>query len=297
MVRKDLLYRAGSKALTFFIYFHQTAEEDAMPHLSRIPSVICVATVLFLALSVQAQAPGAPLLSSPTNGATNQQAAITLKWAASAGAKTYGLQVSTISTFATVALNQPSISVTSGSAANLSDATVYYWRVNASDSLGSSVWSSTWSFTTSFPNAPVLAAPANGAKNQLTSLIMTWNSSAGAASYSVEVSMASTFSSVLYNETGIATTSAPISILSYSTIYYWRANATDSSDTSAWSGIWSFTTGQMTGTPALVSPTNGAINQALSLTLSWNSVNTAASYAVKLSTVSSFLSVINYQME
>jgi uncharacterized protein (TIGR02145 family) len=89
----------------------------------------------------------APTLSSPLNGATNQSTSPTLSWNASNGATSYTLQVSTDSLFSSYVYNQSGLMSTSQQVAGLSNSTLYYWRVNAANSYGTSLWSKTWSFT------------------------------------------------------------------------------------------------------------------------------------------------------
>jgi regulation of enolase protein 1 (concanavalin A-like superfamily) len=92
--------------------------------------------------------PSAPTLSSPANGATGVAANPTLSWNASSGATSYGLQVSTSSTFSTTTVNRTGITATSSAVSGLGNNTTYYWRVNATNAGGTSAWSSTRSFTT-----------------------------------------------------------------------------------------------------------------------------------------------------
>ena len=93
-------------------------------------------------------APAAPTLSSPANAATNQTLSPTLSWTASAGAASYGLQVSTDQNFGSTIFDQSGITGTSQSLSGLTNGTVYYWRVNATNSGGTSAYSSVFSFTT-----------------------------------------------------------------------------------------------------------------------------------------------------
>ena len=60
----------------------------------------------------------------------------------------------------------------------------------------------------------------------------------------------------------------------------------------AWSTLDSFTTIAIPAAPATSSPSAGAIDQPTSLTLSWGSTAGAASYAVQLSTVSTFATTV-----
>ncbi|MFD2245114.1 LamG-like jellyroll fold domain-containing protein [Pontibacter ruber] len=92
------------------------------------------------------------------------------------------------------------------------------------------------------PSAPVLASPSNGATDVTTSIALSWNASAGADSYQVQVSTSSSFSSTVFDYSGITTTSTAVSDLANSTTYYWRARATNSAGSSSWSTVWSITT-------------------------------------------------------
>lgn len=190
--------------------------------------------------------PDAPALSSPSNGATSVAIPAALSWSASSGATSYAVQVATSSAFTTIVYSASGLTTTSASATGLSASTTYYWRVNATNSAGTSAWSSVRYFTTaassgSAPAAPVLASPANGATNQAKTLTLTWNASTGATSYYVELSRYSTFSTLV----GSATTtglSVTASNLSGNTWYYWRVRASNDYGTSAWSSVWNFRT-------------------------------------------------------
>jgi len=91
--------------------------------------------------------PPVPVLSSPANAATNVAIPAALSWAASSGATSYTVQVSANSGFTTFVYNQ-SVTTTSTSVSGLANSTVYYWRVSASNTGGSSAFSAARSFTT-----------------------------------------------------------------------------------------------------------------------------------------------------
>ena len=243
-------------------------------------------------------APVAPTLALPTNGAANQALSLTLSWGAVTNAASYEVQIAASSTFASTISDQTGLTTASASVSGLSNSTMYYWHANATDAGGTSAWSGIWHFATiiATPAAPTLTTPTNGASGQATLLAMSWGAVTGAASYSVLVSTVSTFASTISSQTGLTAVSASISGLRNSTAYYWEVNATNVGGTSAWSGIWSFTTVVAApGAPVLSSPTNGAIGLSNALTLSWGTVSTAASYGVQVSTGSTFVSTVSSQ--
>jgi hypothetical protein len=145
----------------------------------------------------------------------------------------------------------------------------------------------------SSPNQPALSLPVNGLGNLPTALTLTWNTALEAASYAVQVSTSGAFSTTVVSQTGITGTSRAVSGLVNNTTYYWWVNATNSVGASAWSSVWNFTTA--IAAPALASPSNGSTGQSTSLTLSWNTVTGAATYAVQVSTSSGFGSTVSSQ--
>ena len=92
------------------------------------------------------------------------------------------------------------------------------------------------------PTEPTLVSPSNGATEVAPSISLTWNASAGADSYGLQVSLNSDFSSTIYNKSNIGTNSDSLSNLAENTKYYWRVNASNSSGTSGYSSPFNFTT-------------------------------------------------------
>ena len=144
-------------------------------------------------------------------------------------------------------------------------------------------------------SAPTLSSPSNGATSQATSPAFLWEAVTGATAYDVRVSTVATFASTVSSQTGLTARSASAAGLANSTTYYWEVNATNADTTSAWSGVWSFTTSSSAntaapGVPVLVSPANGATGQSIAPALSWSSGSggLVASYGVEVSTSASF---------
>jgi len=101
-------------------------------------------------LTTPAAPPPAPALKSPASGAMASTLAPRLEWNVSTGAINYSLQVATTSAFTTLVVNQTGITdlyydIELGT---LEWDTTYYWRVDASNSYGTSDWSDDWYFAT-----------------------------------------------------------------------------------------------------------------------------------------------------
>ena len=140
------------------------------------------------------------------------------------------------------------------------------------------------------PAAPTLGSPANGATGVPTNTTLTWTASATATAYRVQVASDAGFTTIVSDQANLAGTSAAVSGLAGTTVYYWRVNASNAGGTSAWSASASFTTaaGSPPTAPTLSSPSNGATNISRTPTLSWSASSGATTYHVQLSTSSAF---------
>jgi len=147
--------------------------------------------------------------------------------------------------------------------------------------------------TVAVPSAPVLLSPATGVLNQPVSLTLAWNASANADSYKLQVSSSATFSTLIVNDSTISTTSKQVSGLLNNTKYYWRVSAKNAAGNSAFSNVFDFTTiVAAVVAPKLLTPANNAVNQPVSLTLSWEAVTNAASYRLQVATNSTFTDLV-----
>jgi hypothetical protein len=244
------------------------------------------------AFTTVVSASAVPVLTAPTSNATNVAVAPTLTWNVVTGAATYRVQISTVNTFATIYVQDSTLTAGSKAISGLSNSTKYFWRVNATNAGGTSAWT-TDSFTTIIgtPAVPVLTAPADNATNVAVAPTLTWNAVTGAATYRVQVSTVNTFATIYVQDSTLTNGSKAFSGLSNSTKYFWRVNATNAGGTSAWATD-SFTT--IIGGPAvpvLTVPTDNAVNVSVTPALTWNTVTGAATYRVQVSTASDFSSV------
>ena len=182
-------------------------------------------------------------ISAPTSLATGSitTTSVTLSWAASSGATSYNIQVSVNSNLSSLLVNQTGFSGTSDPITGLTAGTSYYWQVSATNAVGTSGWAATTFLTA--PSTSTLVSPSNSATNVSLSPTMTWNTSAGAVSYRLQVSTLSNFSYLAYQKDSISGTTwtASISLSNY-TQYYWRVGAKNAGGYSGYSDTFSFTT-------------------------------------------------------
>ena len=239
--------------------------------------------------------PSAPTLLSPIDASSSIAVIPHLSWNSSTGATSYTLQVSANSSFATFVYNQSGISSLTQQVSGLNPLSIYYWRVSAANSAGTSDWSSVRSFTTTGPSpvAPFLSSPANGSTINSAPLSLIWIASSGATSYILQVSPDSLFNSFAFTDSGLTSSNKQVTGLTASK-YYWRVSASNNNGPSGWSTVWSVTTAAPTA-PNLSLPVIGATAQSLSPILSWSASGGATSFTLQVSLNSSFTSFVYNQ--
>ncbi len=236
--------------------------------------------------------PAAPVLLAPANGALNQATALFLRWGSSATATSYHLQLSTDSLFASLVLNDSGLVDTSLQASSLANNTKFYWHVSAKNSGGTSPYSSARVFTTILPT-PVLVSPLDGASNRQPTLTLAWMTTPGAGSYHLQVSTDSLFASTAFDDSAVADTFRSVGPLGAGETFYWRVEAKNGLLSSAWSAKRRFST--VSGppvAPVLLSPPDGAANEAVPVTLAWGTSPGALSYAFEIASDSAFASLV-----
>ena len=130
--------------------------------------------------------PPAPVLQTPSNGAVDVYPRLECAWASVGQFPKYAVQVSSAANFSSLVTDTTGIIPLWFNRSNpLPYNSTFYWRVNASNLLGTSSWSSTWSFTTSAPaptGKPSLLSPPNhSVQNALP--VLSWGIALGATHY------------------------------------------------------------------------------------------------------------------
>lgn len=236
--------------------------------------------------------PPIPTLSTPKDTTSNIAVPVVLTWNESKGATSYTLQVSASSSFSSFVFNKSDITTTTQQIPDTNYLKIYYWRVNAGNSLGTSNWSKVWSFTTTGEAAfvPALYQPYDGAVGQKIAPNLIWNPVGNNSRYTLQISSNSSFTNLVFDSDSLIENSINITSLSGSTKYYWHVKADNNFGSKGWSDTWSFTTGIAPVPPVLLSPIDGATNQLLSLSLSWNASSGATNYNLQIATDSTFSS-------
>ncbi|GEM_PF-2200272 len=236
-----------------------------------------------------------PVPTSPTNDSDCIALNPTLQWNAVAGASSYRVQVSTDSLFGSTAFDSSSVTDTTIGVTGLSPQTVYYWRVNATNSAGTGEWSVVVHFTTGagVMLPPTHSSPANGITGIPSSTTVYWQKACGAQSYILQIAYDSLFTSLFFTGGGITRLSQDLIELPAATWHYWRLRSVNGTDTSAWSTYWKFRTwGGEPTPPTLVSPANDTTCYSLTPVLRWNAASGATSYRVQVATDLSFGAVV-----
>jgi hypothetical protein len=187
---------------------------------------------------------GPPTLLAPTDNIKKVPVNPTLSWKKLPRALKYSLAVSLAPTFSSLVVTDTAVVDTTKIIGPLESGTTYYWRVSARNAGGTSDWSQVWSFTTvvAAPQAPVLAAPADSTKDVQLSTTLSWNAVSDATSYNLQLSSASSFASLVVNDSTITAAYRAIGPLTLATTYYWRVRARNDGGYSTFSQVRVFST-------------------------------------------------------
>lgn len=221
--------------------------EPTQPLLRR-PRAALAALLLAAAIAapatIRAQAPAAPVPAYPSDLAQNITVYATLKWRKTVGATSYHVQLDTTAGFAAPLVEDSAVADTSLKMVRLADSTKFWWRVRAANASGFGPWSKLRAFTTTPPliAGPVLVAPEFFATGIPTSPTLIWNAFPGAKGYTLQVSLASNFDSLLFTKTDVMDTTWKLSGLDMDVTYYWHVRANTTPVYTAWTKG-AFTTG------------------------------------------------------
>jgi Laminin G domain. len=190
--------------------------------------------------------PTVPVLASPSNRSSNLPTLFRLKWFSSTGADSYKIQVSVDSTFnSTFAENKAGLTDTTDSISTaLSQNTLYYWRVNATNSAATCAWSDIWNFMTivPVPTKVSIVVPANAATIVVDSLNIVWSKATPSVDkYCLEIASDSLFATKITSDSTITDTSKMCKGLTNKMTYWFHVKAHNSSGWGSFSDTRKFT--------------------------------------------------------
>jgi large repetitive protein len=192
--------------------------------------------------------PATPSLLTPPNGQSGVLTTnVLFDWNSVPGATQYRIQIALSSDFGTTFVNQVTAnSQYTHTTPAFTNNTVYYWRVNATNSGGTGQWSATWSFSTiqAAPPPPTLIDPPNGSINISLTPTLDWTDVTGATSYRLQISTSTSFTSPVFDVIvpNVSQFTVPSGILQGYTVYYWHVASINAGGQGTYSGPWNFRT-------------------------------------------------------
>lgn len=251
-----------------------------MRHLIRW-TMLCVLATVFAAETF-AQCSTIPTL--PANGATvqrNEDLTVELKWTAVSGATDYDVQFGPAGSGCTTVRATESDQTWEPPANELTPGTTYEWRVFANNTgCPSRPASNCNTFTVApCPNAPALAAPANGAEVAFGSITLDWDSAPNATGYDLYIGIDGDTPSLHASQTA---TQKTIVVEPGRTIT-WFVKSKSNGCTPTPSAAYVFTTTCPTGGPTLIGPADGAsVPAGTQINFNWAAFAGAAGYDLKV---------------
>jgi len=131
------------------------------------------------------------------------------------------------------------------------------------------------------PVHPQLISPANGEPGLSDSIALRWNYADGAASYRIQLSDNSSFSTIIADISGIDDTTYIMTGLEGQKSYWWRMASVNPSGSSTLSAPFSFTTG-FPVSPALQYPANNSSGIGIDVDFYWQKSFAADSYNLQV---------------
>jgi photosystem II stability/assembly factor-like uncharacterized protein len=146
------------------------------------------------------------------------------------------------------------------------------------------------------PTQPGLTAPGNNSTCQSLTPTLDWNAVGDpVATYRIQVSLASNFSTTLIDVDNISGTDYTVAggVLELNTKYYWRVMATNEVGDGQWSGNRNFTT--RVASPDITNlslPADNSTNITLTPVLDWDTAQNAIEYQLQIATDSTFSNIV-----
>ena len=185
--------------------------------------------------------PSQPQLLLPDDGATIDTSHVYFDWADADYADGYIIELAYDSIFSSMVASDSSLSESDWVSPAL-DSGSYYWHVTASNGFGFSPRSLVRDFEVVLlwnAEAPVLTSPDDSLISSISYINFNWEEVDGAVSYLFELAADSEFNDFIFADSTIADTYYNSDSLT-NNWYWWRVKASDGSEWTDYSEVWSF---------------------------------------------------------
>jgi len=242
-------------------------------------------------------APSSPILNDP-GSSLSAGTSFSVSWSVSTGNTNYIVQRDTNSSFSQAQEIYSGSGNTVAQTLSPDDTTIYYYRVKASNSAGSSSWSNVVDIEITVsstpppppedpPSSPTLEDPGESF-NATTSFGVSWSAVQGADSYTLERDTNSSFSSPTQAHTGSLNYYSEVLSPANTTTYYYRVKASNSAGSSSWSSTVDITINCVLPEAPVLSDPGSSIALGSSFPLTWSTVPGIEIYTLESDTDSSF---------
>lgn len=169
--------------------------------------------------------------------------------------------------------------------------TTYHWRVKQLVGDDTTAWSNIWTFR--LPGLPMVSQryPDSNAIGIPVDTLLHWNSAADVDGYTVRVSTVPNFTTTVLERSPIVNEmQTDIKNLEHNRRYFWQTRTRKDSEFGEWSDVWDFLT--ILAKPNLLQPINESEISPTAVNFSWQQVNGAESYDLKVSQDSTFATTV-----
>lgn len=236
-----------------------------------------------------------PQLVEPPNKFQNAPKLLTFKWRRQGQLSANSFfQLSDKADFSTLIDDVPGILDTTyfyDGTNTLKQNTTYHWRVKQLVSDDTTAWSDVWTFR--LPGLPMVTQryPDSNAIGVPVDTFLHWNPATDVDGYTVRVSSAPTFATTVLERTPVQSVlQTDIKNLEHNRRYYWQTRTRKDSEFGVWSDTWDFLT--ILAKPNLIQPINETEIAPTSVNFTWQPINGAESYELKLSKDSTFSTTV-----
>jgi len=236
-----------------------------------------------------------PQLVEPPNKFQNAPMLLTFKWRRQGQLNaTSFFQLSDKADFSTLIDDVPGILDTTyfyDGTNTLKQNTTYHWRVKQLVSDDTTAWSDVWTFR--LPGLPMVTQryPDSNAIGVPIDTLLYWNPVSEVDGYTIRVSTVSNFTTTVLERTPIISVlQTDIKNLEHNRRYYWQTRTRKDSEFGEWSDTWDFLT--ILAKPNLLQPTNESTISPTAVNFSWQQVNGAETYDLKVAKDSTFETMV-----